>query len=104
MIDLRSGKQEAEYESIDDVMPRGRKIACTDGTTYDDVVDGTPIMSSCEKVHEPVILMTPDAETIIIDNCIYEGAAQEWYHRHCILLRAMHIRIRSYDNCLWSVK
>ena len=97
MRDLFSGKQGAEYESVDDMMPRGRQITYTDGTTYDDVVDGTPMMPSYEKVHEPVILMTPDAETIIIDNCIYGGVAQEWHYRHCTLPRSMHTRIRSYD-------
>ena len=90
--------QGAAYESIDDAMPAVRQAVNTDSTAYDDVTEGLPhnvredkpvhatsdsngtntplATSSYEKINDPVTLMTPADETVVIDNCIYEGGGQ----------------------------
>ena len=90
--------QGAAYESIDDAMSTGRQAANTDSTVYDDATEGMPhnvredkpvhatsdsngtsiplVASSYERINDAVSLMTPADETVVIDNCIYEGGGQ----------------------------
>ena len=72
--------QGAAYESIDDAMLTARQATNTDCVTYDDVTEETPHNVSGDKpvhvINDPVSLMTPADETVVIDNCIYEGGGQ----------------------------
>ena len=92
--------QGAVYESIDDAMAEERRATNTDSVTYDDVTEETPhnvredkpvhatatpdsngpntslVASSYEHINDPVTLMIPADETVVIDNCVYEGGGQ----------------------------
>ena len=100
------------YESIGEAIPKvysscksQGEATHTDSVTYDDVIEGMlcyartndPLNDSphpsCDNatysygtIHEPVTLIIAADETVLVDNCIYEGADQELYWReHCNL-------------------
>ena len=103
-----SVRQGTACESIGDVMSEvytpdelQRRVSYTESGTYDDVmavgtvdrktnnpVCATPdstsadIMSYDGNIHEPVTGMGSVDETLLLDNCIYEDADQEWLYKN----------------------
>ena len=103
-----SVRQGTACESIGDAMSEvytpdelQRRVSCTESGTYDDVMpvvtvdrktnnpvcatpDPTPadIMSCDGNIHEPVTGMASVNETLLLDNCIYEDADQEWLYKN----------------------
>ena len=100
--ELSSINQGTIYETIDDanVYSSGKsqgEPTHTDSGTYDDVIEvmvcyaktNDPVQATpepnCdnttpnENMQEPITLMTAADETVLVDNCIYEGDDQEWH-------------------------